>query len=72
IAFIIFSFIRIPREIFALFRNDNAGLAAVSAYQYLDHVGHASMLHTRSLAHGFLDAGGDAEIERCNFRSGHK
>jgi hypothetical protein len=62
----------VPREHLALFWNNNAGLIAVPSDQYFDHICHTPVLHIRSLAHGFLDAGIDSEVERRYFGAGHE
>jgi len=54
----------VPREKVRLFGNRDAFGIAMTAYQDLDHICDATVLNRSRLAHGFLDRGVDAQIER--------
>jgi hypothetical protein len=44
-----------PRKKVVLLWDNDAGFAAVPAYQHFDHVRHAAVLARRGLTYGFLD-----------------
>jgi hypothetical protein len=54
----------VPREKVRLFGYSDAFGIAMAAYQYFDHIRDASVLNRSCFAHGFLDRGIDAQIER--------
>ncbi len=61
----------VPRKHVALLWNNDTGLVTVPADQDFNHIGHAAVLHVRSFAHGFLEAGIDSEVERCDLSACH-
>jgi hypothetical protein len=58
------SSIWVPREKVGLFWDRDASFAAMPADQHLNHVRYAPVLTSRGLAHSFLDAGLDAQVQR--------